>query len=673
MSLDRLFYPRAVAVVGSTAPGKLGHVLIRQILEGGFRALYAVNPRAQGLGEVPGFEAVSAIGRPVDLAVIASPADTVAAVLEDCGRAGVSAAVVISAGFSEVGNLAGEEEIRRVARKYGMRVVGPNCAGIFNSACAFYPTLEVRPPVGRTALISQSGALAGAILAWAEEQGLGFSKFVSYGNRVDVDEVDLLPYLAEDPETAVVALYIESVRDGREFMRAVDAFTRRKPLVVIKAGRSKAGQRAALSHTGSLAGADAVYDAALRQCGAIRVETIEELFDLCKGFVSLPPVRGRRVAVVTNSGGPGVMAADWEERLGIEMPEPGPALRERLSAFLPAYCSTRNPFDLTVEGTAEDYRRTLEAVLDEYDAALALDVNPPHLDPVPVARGVCQAAAVTGKPVVAAFMAGRTVASALPVLRGGNVPDFPTGERALRVLARLADYEQAKARPRGLSHTPVEKRNLPGPRPMLEPEAMAWLADNGIPTPAHRFALTADEAVVAARELGYPVVMKVVAEGILHKTEVGGVILDIRDDQGVRDAFRALKEVGHGRGFRGVLVYPLIRGAHEVLLGAARDPQFGPVVVLGLGGIYTEVLHDVVLRVAPVDRREAEGMIGKLKAVRLLRGARGQPPADLDALAEVLVRFSQLPFLYPEVKEIDLNPVFLFSQGLLVGDARVIT
>jgi len=672
MTLHNLFYPRTVAVVGSTSPGKLGHVLIRQMLAGGFRDIYAVNPKAQGVDEIPGVAAVTGIGRPVDLAVIASPAATVAAVLEDCAAAGVKVAVVITAGFSEAGNVAGEEEIKRIARGSGIRVVGPNCAGILNTGYNLYPTLEVRPPAGHTALISQSGALGGAVLAWAEEQGLGISKFVSYGNRVDVDEVDLLAYLADDPDTVVVALYIESVRDGREFMRAVHAFTRRKPLVVIKSGRSRSGQRATLSHTGSLAGADAAYDAALRQCGAIRVDTVEEMFDLCKGFAHVPPVRGRRIAIVTNSGGPGVMAADWDEKLGIDVAEPSPALREKLASFLPAHCALRNPFDLTVEGTEDGYRRTLEAVLTEYDAALALNVNTPYLDSAALARGICDAADATGKPVVATFMAGSTVVDALPVLKARGIPNYAIGERGVTVLARMAAYEEARARHRPLPEVALDPRRLPGDGQMLEPDAMAWLAANGILVPAHRFAATAAEAVQGCRELGYPVVMKVVSPDILHKSNVGGVLLNIGDDAAARAAFESIRRGAVGTDFRGVVIYPMVRDAHEMLLGLTRDPQFGPVVVFGLGGIYTEILHDIAVRVAPVDRGEAEAMIGEIKAAALLRGARGQRPADLDALADLLVTFSQLPFRYPALREVDLNPVFVSSDGVVVGDVRVI-
>jgi acetyl coenzyme A synthetase (ADP forming)-like protein len=672
MSIQSLFYPEAVVVVGSTAEGKLGYELIRQILTGGYRQLYAVNPKGQGAFSVPGYDSVSAIGRPVDLAVIASPAQTVPEVLEDCGRAGVKAAVIISAGFSEVGNVAGEQEIARLARRYGIRVVGPNCAGIVNTGNHLIASLEPIPPAGETAFISQSGALGGAILSWAEEQGLGFSKFVSYGNRADLDERELLPYLARDPETRVVALYIESVANGREFMRAVQECARHKPVVVIKAGKSLAGQRATLSHTGSMAGSDAVYEAALRQCGAIRVNTVEEMFDLCKGFACLPPVKGKRIAIVTNSGGPGVLVADRAEEVGLDVAEPSSELQARLASFLPAHCALKNPFDLTVEGTEERYRDTLLAVLQEYDAALALNVSPPFLDSVALARGVCAAAQKTDKPIAVNFMAGRIVAESVAYLRDRGIPNYPIGERAVKVLAQMADYEAHRVSRRSLPEVPGEQRPLPGNGQMLEPEAMAWLRENGIPVPDFRFATAGTEVVQGCHEIGYPVVMKVVSPGILHKSDCGGVILDIRDDETALNAFEAIRRAATGYDFRGVVIYPLIRGAQEVLLGLSLDPQYGPVVAFGLGGIYTEVWRDISLRVAPVDHVEAEALIREIKSIRLLQGIRGQKPCDLDALADLLVNFSRLPFRYPEIGEIDLNPVFLFSDGLVVGDVRVI-
>jgi acetyltransferase len=534
------------------------------------------------------------------------------------------------------------------------------------------------------------------VLAWAREYGLGISKFVSYGNGADLNEIDFLRYLAGDEETRVVGLYIESVADGRQFMQAVEECAARKPVVVIKAGRTQSGQRATLSHTGSLAGSDAVYDAALRQCGAMRVHTIEEMFDLCQGFLYVPRLAGQRVAIVTNSGGPGVLAADRAEEVGLEVAEPSPAVKARLAEFLPAHCALKNPIDLTVEGTEEGYRRTLLAVLEEYDAALALNIATPYLDSVPLARGICDAARESGKPVVAAFLPGRIVAEAISYLQEHGVPNFATGERAVAALARMAEYEarpehgraggrQGDKETRGQGDEETRRRGdkgtrrqgdkeLPGGGPLLEPEVMAWLRENGLPVPDFRIAPTVEEAVRGCREIGYPAVMKVVSPDILHKSDCGGVVLGIRDDEGALAAFQAIRQAAAGKDFRGVAIYPLIEGGVEVLLGLSRDPQFGPVVAFGLGGIYTEVWHDVALRVAPVTRAEAESMVRQIKSFPLLAGVRGQPPRDLQALAEALVRISWLPFRYPEVGEVDLNPVFLFEEGrgLVVGDARVI-
>lgn len=444
MSIQSLFYPRGVAVIGSTTEGKLGYQLIRQIMAGGYKDLFAVNPKAQGVLTVPGYDSVAKIDRPVDLAIIVTPTPTVPDVLEDCGQAGIKAAVIITAGFSEVGNSEGEAKIKRVARQYGIRFVGPNCAGILNTAHRLFPTLESRPPAGGVAIIAQSGAVGGVFLAWAKEFGLGISKFVNYGNGTDLNEIDMLQYFAGDQETRVVGLYIETVTDGRKFMRAAEECTRQKPLVVIKAGRTQAGERAALSHTGSMAGSDSVYEASLRQCGAIRVHTIEEMFDLCKGFLYMPRLRGSRVIIVTNSGGPGVLAADRAEELGLEVAEPSIEAKERLSEFLPSHCALKNPIDLTVEGTEEGYRKTLMTVLQEYDAALALNIATPYLDSVPLAKGVCDAAEQMGKPIVASFLPSQIVADATTYLEEHGIPNFATGERGVTALAHMANYKAGR-------------------------------------------------------------------------------------------------------------------------------------------------------------------------------------------------------------------------------------
>ena len=366
------------------------------------------------------------------------------------------------------------------------------------------------------------------------------------------------------------------------------------------------------------------------------------------------------------------MAADRAEGLGLAVSEPSPQLKERLAQFLPSYCSLRNPFDLTVEGTEAGYRETLCAVLEEYDAALALDISTPYLDSVALARGVCDAAAKSGKPVVASFMAGRIVAEGIAYLNAHGIPNFPLGERAVAVLARMAEYGTFRSSHRTWPEIPQAQRQLPCQGRMLEPEAMQWLCENGIPTLPFRFAKSVSEAVAGCRELGYPAVMKVVSPDILHKTEWGGVKLNIGDDEAAAAAFAAIKRSAVGKDFRGVVVYPMVQDGCEVLLGLSHDPQFGPVVVFGLGGISTEVLRDISLRVAPIDHIQAAAMIREIRAFPILAGIRGQQPRDLNALADVLVTFSRLPFIYPEIAEIDLNPVFLLPRGLAVGDVRVI-
>jgi acetate---CoA ligase (ADP-forming) len=580
-----------------------------------------------------------------------------------------------------MGNKAGEAEIRAVAARCGIRIVGPNCAGIINTANGLSPTLETLPPAGRVAMISQSGALAGVLLGWAKRDGLGVSKFVSYGNRVDVNEVDLLEYLADDGETGVVAVYVETVTDGRAFMRAAARCSERKPVIVIKAGRGESGQRATLSHTGSLAGSDAVYDAAFRQCGAIRVETAEEMFDLCRAFVGMKQPQGKRVAIVTNSGGPSILAADRAEAVGLEVAEPAPRVREKLAAFLPPHAALKNPIDLTVEGTERGYRETLTALLAtvdiddaegfSFDAAVAINIAPPYLDSMPIARGIADAAGGTGAPVAASFLPEAVTAEAAAYLQGRGVLNFPTPERAVAALAGMTRWRKGEraAAVEAVGATP--RAALPR-RPILEPEAMLFLAENGIASPIHMTAVFEEEAVAAAARVGFPCVMKVVSPDILHKSERGGVVVGIGSEPEARAAFRAIRRRAADAEFAGVIVYPQICGAQEVLVGVSRDPQFGPVVACGLGGIYTELLRDVALRVAPVDAAEALAMIRSLKGHRILAGARGQPACNLDALARMIARVSELPFLYPEIRELDLNPVFVSSAGAVAGDARII-
>ena len=682
-----LFQPRAVAVVGSMSEGKIGHVLITQLLDGGFENVVAVNPRAQGIRGITAassFAELSERSSAVDLAIIASPAATVADVLEDAGNAGVKAAVIITAGFSESGNSQEEHRLLAVARQSGIRLVGPNCAGIVNTKHNLFPTLETRPPVGDVAFISQSGALGGAVLSWAEEQGVGFSKFVSYGNAIDLSEIDFLEYLRNDEETKVVALYIETVSDGRRFMEAANKLASVKPLIVIKSGRSESGSRATQSHTGSMAGSNAVYEAALAQCGAIRVAGIEEMFDLCRGFIHLPPVRGKSIAIVTNSGGPGVLAADAADRAGLEITSPSAELRDSLSSKLPDFYALDNPFDLTVQGNEDDYRDTLIETLSEYDAAIAINVNTPYLDVAPLACGVVAAFQRTDKPIAASFVAGQPAQAALPILAEGGVPNFVTGERCARVLARMSEREARGKIALAEVMDTTTKNRLPWQQRPTEPEAMNWLESLDFPVITHVFAHTAEEAVHAVRSfehprtlkgadaVGGPVAMKIVSPSVVHKTDSGGVILNLTSIDEIEAAFSKMKGLVPPEVFSGVLISPMIEDPVEAIVGLSTDRQFGAVIAVGLGGIYTEIFKDLVLRVAPVSVDEAQRMIESLNGIELLRGARGSVSRDITALAQLVSDVSQLPFRFHGIEELDLNPVFLLERGCAAGDVRLI-
>ena len=675
MQLQELYYPRGVAVSGSVSPGKLGAVLIGRLVEGGFPHIFAVNPKAQGLGDVPGFARVQDIPAPVDLIVVASPAPTVAAVLEDAGLKGVKAAVIISSGFGEAGHPELEEEVKAVASRFGIRYIGPNCAGMANTHHNLLATLENAPAKGQVALISQSGAVGGMIMHRSQTEGLGIGKFVSYGNGSDLSEIELLLSLKDDPESKVIAMYLENVRRGREFMAALAETTRIKPVIIIKSGRTGSGQRAALSHTGSLAGADAVYDAAFAAAGAIRAESIDDLFDLCQGFMLFPPMRGRKVVIITNSGGPGVMAADRCDEVGLSVAEPSKPLLDTLKTFLPAHAGLANPFDLTVEGNDKQYGRATAETLAEYDAAIVIYVGTSYLRALPVAEQISRAVLASGKPVACCFEIGFDIDEALAYLREQGLPLFASGERAARVFSQLALYDSYLARPVVDIVLPQPQELPGGQKPLTEPEAMELLARHGIKTPYFRLAKGGQEAVAACREVGFPVVMKVVSPDILHKSDVGGVKLNIADEDAALTAYRELEQVASGKDFRGVIIYRMLPKGREVILGFTRDPQFGPVIAFGLGGIYTEVLKDISLGIAPLDKAAALKLIQSIKTYPLLAGVRGEAPADLEALAEMLTKFSQLPFIYPQLAEADLNPVFVYEQGAgaVAVDARLIT
>jgi acetyltransferase len=686
-ALDSLFYPRIVAVFGSVKEGKIAHQIVTQMVRVGYAGrLVAVNPKADspdGFPEVPAFAGAGAVEGGIDLAVLALPAQFAEDAVREAGAAGAPVAVVITSGFAEAGNAEGERRLLAAAREAGVRLIGPNCAGIMNTANRLSASIEPRALPGRVSFLTQSGAVGGAVLGLAGERGIGFAKFVSYGNRADLGEPELLEYLAADPETGVIALYLESVADGQALLPVLAAAAAAKPVVAIKAGRTTAGRRAAGSHTGSLAGADEVFAAAFRRAGVIRAAGVEEMLDLCDAFAHLPAPAGRKVAIVTNSGGPGILAADRAEELGLEPAEPSPELRAGLRGFLSERCALGNPVDLTVEGTGANYERVLRLLLESsYDAAIAINVATPFLDSLELARGVIAARdAVPGKPIAAVFAAGQVVAEAVGLLQRAGIPCFPSGERAALALARLREREELRAAARRAPRGPLgglpKPRPLPWPSPpagpagglVPEPEGWAFLGGLGLPLPAHRWCRTAEEAVRACGELPSPLVLKVV-----HKSDRGGVLLGLQDAAAVGRAFDELAGRFSGSSFRGALLAEQVPGGLEVIVGLKRDPSFGPVILTGLGGVWTELLHDAAVRLAPVDEAEALEMLDGLKSAPLLSGYRGSPPRDRRALAALIARISVLAFEYPEISELDLNPVLVLpqGQGARIVDVRIL-
>jgi len=687
ISLDRLFYPRTVAVFGSVKEGKIAHQIVTQMVRVGYTGrLVAVNPKADspdGFPQVAAFAGARAVDNGIDLAVLALPAQFAEDAVREAGAAGAPVAVVITSGFAEAGNAEGERRLLAAAREAGVRLIGPNCAGIMNTANRLSASIEPRALPGRVSFLTQSGAVGGAVLGLAGERGIGFAKFVSYGNRADLGEPELLEYLAADPETGVIALYIESVADGQRLLPVLAAAAAVKPVVAIKAGRTTAGRRAAGSHTGSLAGADEVFAAAFRRAGVIRAAGVEEMLDLCDAFAHLPAPAGRKVAIVTNSGGPGILAADRAEELGLQPAEPAPQLRAGLRGFLSERCALGNPVDLTVEGTGANYERVLRLLLEGgYDAAIAVNVATPFLDSLELARGVIAARdAVPGKPLAAVFAAGQVVAEAVGQLQRAGIPCSPSGERAALALARLREREELQAAERRAPRGPLpEPRPLPWPPVDLpgglvpEPEGWVFLARLGLPLPAHRFCLSRQEAVRACGELPSPLVLKVVSPQVVHKSDRGGVLLGLQDAAAVGRAFDELAARFSGSSFRGALLAEQVAGGLEVIVGLKRDPSFGPVILAGLGGVWTELLHDAAVRLAPVDEAEALEMLDGLKSAALLSGYRGSPPRDRRALAALIARVSLLALEYPDIAELDLNPVLVLPEGrgARIADVRIL-
>jgi acetyltransferase len=692
--LDPILRPRAVAVVGaSRQAGTIGHQLVLNLVDYGYTGtVYPVNPRAASVHAIHSHPSVSAIGAPVDLAVIAVPKQFVSAVAEDCATAGVRGIVVISAGFREVGPEGAELErsLMDVVRRSGMRMVGPNCMGVLNAD----PTVSMNatfaplmPPFGGVAFVSQSGAMGLSVLDYAREYGIGISQFVSVGNKPDVSGNDLLAQWENDPAVSVILMYTEDFGNPRRFREIASRITKRKPIIALKSGRSVVGARAASSHTGALAASDAAVEALLGQAGVLRAASVEELFDMAMAFGRQPLPRSRRTAVLTNAGGPGILAADALEANGLELPELGAETVARLTPLFSPEASIRNPLDMIASATPEGYRAALGALLADpaVDSVVAIFIPPLGVAQEAVAEAMTATAqAHPDTPLLAVLMGRNGLPQGKAELHEAGIPAYLFPEAAARALAamcrqrewldRAADVGAPLTVDRDAATAIIARARSEQRTKLSEPESLALLEAYGIVTARAAMATSAAQAVKVAEHVDYPVVMKIVSPDISHKTDVGGVIVGLADANAVSAAYdRMHAEVTRrapGARLDGVIVQRMVRGGREMIAGVTRDRLFGPLVMFGLGGVLVEVLRDVVFRLAPLSERDAADMVAGIRSAAILAGVRGEPPADRAALAEVVRRVAQLAVDFSEIEDMDVNPLLAFERGAVAVDAR---
>jgi acetyltransferase len=687
LRIEAFFTPKSIAVIGaSTSPHKLGHAVLKNLVEGGFveagGVVYPINPGADEILGMKAYADVTEVEGPVELAVIVIPYQVVPEALEACGQKGVKSAIIITAGFREAGRegLKRELELVEIADRHGIRLVGPNCLGVIDTFTPLNASFSAgMPPQGPMAFMSQSGALGTAILDWAMAGRLGMSKFVSLGNKADVNEVDLLHAWADDENSNVILMYVEGLPDGQAFIETARQVSKKKPIVALKSGITQAGSRAVSSHTGSLAGSEQAYGAAFRQAGVLRADTLQSMFDFALGFGYMPALRGGRVAIVTNAGGPGILVTDALERAGLRLAELSPECVRRLEAELPDAASASNPVDVLGDARAERYRFALEQVVSESSVdAIIVILTPQAMTEIETtAQIILEQVEKVDIPILACFMGEARIKQGTDLLQAHGVPNFPYPERAALVLSAMLTYKEYQAQPvptfesiegdAGAVRQVLAKARAEGRVTVGDAESQAILTAYGIDIPPARLAANADEAVEIAGDLGYPVVLKIASPDILHKTDVGGVRIDLRDAGQVRDAFdlityRAQRYLPEAR-LWGCLVQKMASSGLEVLIGMNRDPQFGPLVTFGLGGIYVETLRDVAFRIAPFSRAEAEEMIREIRARALLDGVRGEPAVDQESIVDTLLRIGQLVQDFPEIAELDINPYVVYERG----------
>ncbi len=698
MSNSIFFSPKSIAIIGASEKPGVGKTIFYNIAKHFKGKIYPVTPSNPTVGGLTAYKNVLDIPDSVDLAVVAAPSKFTPSVMEEVGKKGIKGAIIVSAGFKEVDEAGAklEREVGEIAKKYGIRVIGPNCLGImsFSKDNIMNSTfLKVTPKYGNIALVSQSGAICAATVEDAEAQDIGFSKVISMGNKVDMDESDVLELLAEDEDTRVIVMYLEDIRNGKRFMEIAKEITteKKKPIIVLKAGRTAEGAKAAASHTGALGGSDANYEAAFAQCGVIRVDTMGELFDLATAF-SKQPLPDGDVVIVSNAGGPAIISTDACSRYGLKMADMS-SIKDEIAKVIPPYGSPRNPVDIVGDADYLRFEKVLLLVLAHPNVGSVVTMCTPSatLNYDDLARVLVKMSQqFPNKTILASLMGLAEGIENRKIMSEGGIPYYLYAEPAIKTLKAMYDFkkwvDKASTKAPTLQFTKdtdkvksiFENVRKHGRANLLEEEGYEVLQAYGFPTPQSILCTTEQEGIDAARQIGYPLVMKIVSPDIIHKSDAGGVKVGVKTDDELKSAFRtitenALKYKSDAK-IKGVLVQEMVKSAKETILGASQDPTFGPVIMFGLGGIYVEVLKDVVFGVAPIDEHEAINMVESIKTIKLLKGVRGEKPSDLKAIADSLQRLSQLVVDFQEIKEFDINPLLVLEggKGARVVDARII-
>lgn len=678
--------PSSIAVIGASEKPGVGKAIFSNILNGYKGKIYPITPTNPTVFDLKAYKSVLDVEDDIDLAVVATPNRTVPAVMEEIGKKNIKSCIIVSAGFKEVDENGAklEQQIQDIGKKYGTRIIGPNCLGIMSLTdqnLMNLTFLKITPKHGEIALVSQSGAICAATVEDAIAQGIGFSKVISMGNKVDMNETDILELLEDDPYTKVIVMYLEDIHDGRKFMITSKRITleKRKPIIVLKSGRTPEGAKAAMSHTGALMGADEVYDAVFKQAGVIRVDTMQELFELATAFSKQPlPLDNKGAVIVSNAGGPAIISTDSCSKYGIKMADISQS-RENISKVIPPHGSSRNPVDIVGDADYNRFEKVLKEVLSNPNVGSVVTMCTPSatLDYNDLARTIIRTSKDSGKTMLAALMGLAEGVDNKSILSEGGVPHFMYAEPAIRTLDSMYKFGKwltNKEEPLPTFTADKEKvRNVlstvydEGRTNLLEDEGYSVLQAYGFPIPKSKLVNNEDDAIKAATEIGFPVVMKITSKDIIHKSESGGVKVGLKNAEEVKNAYNSIlsnvKNYNPNAKIEGVLVQEMVTNSKELILGAKQDKLFGPLLMFGLGGIYVEILKDVNFRLAPISQSEAQEMVESIKTISLLKGARGEKPSDIPSIVDCLLRLSQLIVDFPEIEEFDINPLLVLEEG----------